>query len=166
MLEIIAQINNDIIDKLLYVYAESMDEIKTNFTSEEEMHDAYYAFLRDFISKPNQLILAESINDNFVSALRAIETAKGSWFLEAVETNPIERQKGFGEKLLLDTIDCLKKHGMTEITCTIAKNNYKSQKLHKKCGFVATDDTPLNCWGELEDWAILYRLRNIEEVCS
>ena len=103
-------------------------------------------------------IFAEIFNDEWVSALRAIETTEGHWFLEAVETKPDKRKKGFGKNLLHHTVNCLKDRGMTEVTCTIAKNNYKSQALHEKCGFVPTNDPPLNCWGESEKGTILYRL--------
>ena len=69
-----------------------------------------------------------------------------------------ERKKGFGKDLLDHTIDYLKNIGMRELTCTISKKNFKSQALHGKCGFIPTNDAPLNCWGELEEGTILYRL--------
>jgi lincosamide and streptogramin A transport system ATP-binding/permease protein len=135
-----------------------MDDMKINFTGDAEMCSAYTSFLRDFVKDPKQLIVVETFNNNWVSALRAIETFEGHWFLEAVETKPDERKKGFGKALLLHTIDHLKTRGMTALTCIIAKNNCKSQALHEKCGFISTNAPPLNCWGELEEGTILYRL--------
>ena len=158
MINIVTQIDENTISRLLSVYSESMDDMKINFTNDVEMCLAYASFLRDFVKNPKQLIVVETFNDDWVSALRAIETTEGHWFLEAVETKPDERKKGFGKNLLRHTIDYLKNHGMTELTCTIAKNNYKSQALHGKCGFIPTNDPPLNCWGELEEGTILYRL--------
>ena len=137
---------------------ESMDDLRINFINNTEMCSSYASFLRDFVEYPNQLIIVEESDGDWVSALRAIETIEGHWFLEAVETKPEERKKGFGEKLLYHTIDYLKNIGMTELTCTISKNNFKSQALHGKCGFIPTTEIPLNCWGELEEGTILYRL--------
>ena len=158
MIKIITQIDEITISSLLSVYSESMDDMKTNFATDTEMCVAYASFLREFAKKPNQLIIVETFNDEWVSALRAIETTEGHWFLEAVETKPNKRKKGFGKDLLLHTIDYLKNRGMTEITCTISHNNHKSQALHGKCGFIPTNDAPLNCWGEFEEGTILYRL--------
>ena len=158
MLNLVTQIDENAISRLLSVYSESMNEMKIHFANDAEMCGAYASFLRDFVKNPKQLILVEVSDDEWVSALRAIETTEGHWFLEAVETKPNKRKKGFGKDLLLHTIDYLKNRGMTEITCTISHNNHKSQALHGKCGFIPTNDAPLNCWGELEEGTILYRL--------
>ncbi len=158
MINIVTQIDENTISRLLSVYSESMDDMRINFNNDVEMCLAYASFLRDFVQNPKQLIVVETVNDDWVSALRAIETTDGHWFLEAVETKPDERKKGFGKNLLCHTIDYLKNRGMKELTCTISENNYKSQALHEKCGFVPTIDPPLNCWGELEKGTILYRL--------
>lgn len=158
MINIVTQIDENAISRLLSVYSESMDDMKMNFAGDAEMCSAYASFLREFVENPKHLIIAETFNDEWVSALRAIETTEGHWFLEAVETKPDKRKKGFGKNLLHHTVDYLKNRGMTEVTCTIAKNNHKSQALHEKCGFVPTNDPPLNCWGESEEGTILYRL--------
>ena len=157
MLNIVTQIDENTINRLLSVYSESMQDMRKNFASDAEMCAAYAAFLRDFVKNPKQLVIVETSDDEWVSALRAIETMEGHWFLEAVETKPEERKKGFGKALLCHTMDYLKNIGMTELTCTISKNNVKSQALHGKCGFIPTDEPPLNCWGELEEGCILYR---------
>ena len=158
MLNSVALIDENAISRLLSVYSESMNEMKIHFANDAEMCEAYASFLRDFVKKPKQLILVEVSDHEWVSALRAIETIEGHWFLEAGETKPEERKKGFGKDLLSHTIDYLKNIGMQELTCTISKNNFKSQALHKKCGFIPTNEPPLNCWGELEEGTILYRL--------
>ena len=158
MLNLVTQIDENAISRLLSVYSESMNEMKIHFANDAEMCGAYASFLRDFVKNPKQLILVEATDDEWVSALRAIETIEGHWFLEAVETKPDERNKGFGKDLLYHTIDYLTNIGMRELTCTISKNNFKSQALHEKCGFISTNAPPINCWGELEEGTILYRL--------
>ena len=157
MINIVTQIDDTAIHRLLSVYSESMDDMNIHFVNDAEMIAAYTSFLQDFVSNPKQQIIVETNDNAWVSALRVIETIEGNWFLEAVETKPEERNKGFGEKLLRHSIAYLKSIGMVEITCTIAKNNLVSQALHEKCGFIPTNEVPMNCWGELEKGTILYR---------
>ena len=59
----------------------------------------------------------------------------------------------------LRAVEKLEKLGMKEITSTILKDNFKSQALHEKCGFVPTNNPPINAWNELEEGTILYRYR-------
>ena len=162
MLKIIDIINKEVVTNLFEVYKESMDDLRSNFNSICEMYKMYEEFLKDFIKKHNQIILVECFEGEWVSSLRAIETKKGYWFLEGVETNPKKRKKGFGSALLLHSIEYLKELGMIEITCIISKNNINSQKLHEKCGFIQTSDLPINCWNELEEKSILYKI-NLEK---
>lgn len=165
MLHPVTQLDETIIRQLISVYSESMSELKPHFGDDAEMRGAYAAFLRDFVKDPKQRILAEADGEEWVSALRAIESAEGHWFLEAVETKPEQRQKGFGRALLCHTVDYLKRMGMRELTCTIAKNNAASRALHEKCGFVPTEEPPVNCWGEWEEGTILYRWRKEIPAC-
>ena len=158
MLNIVTHIDEGVITQLQAVYSESMNDLKVNFSNDLEMHTAYATFLKDFIKNPKQIILVEEVNGVWVSALRAIETIETHWFLEAVETKPEERRKGYGKELLQHAIDYLKRNGMKELSCTISKNNFKSQALHRKCGFLPTNEPPVNCWGELEEGAVLFRL--------
>lgn len=159
MLNIVTRIDEDTISQLFSVYSELMNDMKINFANDTEMRAAYASFLRAFIANPKQLVIVEESNSVWVSALRAVETSEGHWFLEAVETKPEERKKGYGKELLHHTIDYLENIGMTELTCTISKNNFKSQALHGKCGFVPTSEPPMNPWGELEEGTILFRLK-------
>ena len=159
MLISINQINDSVIDNLFSIYSESMSDLRQNFDCDSAMREAYSIFVRDFIRDPKRLILVEEVSGEWASALRAIETKPGRWFLEALETTPEKRGRGFASALLLHTISFLQSVGMTEAACTISKNNAKSQAVHKKCGFTPTDDIPLNPWGEVEYGAILFRLR-------
>lgn len=159
MLVVVKQVNEEIIERFFALYEESMKDLEANFRSLEEMKEAYASFLKDFMADPKQLVLVEEIDDIWASALRAVESADGRWFLEAVETKPQERKKGYGEALLHHTISHLRCLGMREVTCTIAKNNVASMALHRKCGFVPTQDAPINPWGQLENGTVLFRLK-------
>lgn len=163
MLNIVKNIDEDTINNLLDIYCESMEAMESSFDNHNEMIDEYISFIKDFINKPQQLIMVEEVENIWVSGLRAIETEKGKWFFEAVETKPSERHKGYGKKLLQHSVACLEKLGMTEITCTISEHNLKSKELHKKCGFIETNDSPINPWGEFEEGRVLYRFRKDEK---
>ena len=159
MLIIVKNIDENIIDSLLDIYSESMEAMESSFDNHNEMIDEYISFIKDFINKPQQLIMIEEVENRWVSGLRTIEIQKGKWFFEAVETKPSERHKGYGEMLLQHAVEYLEKLGMTEVTCTISEHNMKSKRLHKKCGFIATNDSPINPWGEFEEGRVLYRFR-------
>ena len=153
MLIHVTQIDEETVERLFAVYVESMEDLRENYPSLPEMKADYGAFLKDFVADPRHLVLVE----DWVSGLRAIETEAGRWFLEAVETMPEERHKGYGKRLLRHTILELERRGMTEITCTISKHNTASQALHSQCGFVPTEEPPRNPWGELEEGTVLFR---------
>lgn len=158
MLTIVDNINSHAVDQLFSLYSESMQDLLKSFSSAEEMKAAYTSFLTEILSHPRQFILVEESNDVWVSGLRAIETASGSWFIEAVETKPETRRMGFGQALLRHTIDYLQTLDMTEVFCQIHKNNLKSQSLHRKCGFLPTDEPSIDPWGQLDENTILFRL--------
>ncbi len=157
MLEQITHVNEQVIEGLFQIYAESMSDLEADFTDKAEMKKSYASFLKGFIEKPNQLVLIEKIDGKWVSGLRVIEEKPGKWFVEAVETAPAYRNNGYGKKLLLDTIAFLKNKNADRIECTIAKDNTASIKVHSACGFQKTNESPINCWGELEEETELYR---------
>ena len=159
MLIEIREINPEVVDRLVDLYAKSMDDLQAQFPSRESMLAEYASFLAEFVKPENQKIFVEEADDAWVSALRAIETEPGKWFFEAVETKPSARGGGYGSALVRHTLAYLAAQGMTETTCTIAARNLASQKMHGKCGFHPTNAQPLNPWGEVEKNCILYRYR-------
>ncbi|MBU5473711.1 GNAT family N-acetyltransferase [Roseburia sp. MSJ-14] len=158
MLEQIKNVDTKVIDKMFLLYAESMEDMTEEFNSHAEMKEAYAAFLKDFIANQKQVVLVETVEGQWMSGLRAIESETGIWFIEAVETMPTQRNKGYGKMLLLHTIDYFKKINAKKLECIIGKSNVTSIKLHSDCGFHQTDELPVNCWGELEDGRLLFRL--------
>ena len=120
MLIEIREINPEVVDRLVDLYAESMDDLQAQFPSRERMLAEYASFLAEFVKPENQKIFVEEADDAWVSALRAIETEPGKWFFEAVETKPSARGCGYGSALVRHTLAYLAAQGMTETTCTIA----------------------------------------------
>lgn len=159
MLVVVKSMDRDTIQRLLSIYSESMECMESCFDSKKEMIEAYSSFLNKFVANPKQLIMVEEINHIWVSGLRAIETKTGKWFIEAVETKPEERGKGYGKELIRHTINYLSHNGMKEVSCTIGEKNVKSKHLHQGCGFISTKEIPMNPWGEVEEGRILYKLK-------
>lgn len=157
MLLQVTTVDNNSLELLFSVYEESMKDLQSRYASLEDMKASYADFLNEFLSIPNQYVLVEAAEGQWVSGLRAIETESGCWFLEAVETMPEERRKGHGRRLLLHTLDFLKSRGMQQAFCQISKNNIKSQKLHISSGFIPTEDPSIDPWGQLNDRTILFR---------
>lgn len=158
VLVVVRTVDDGVIERLFDVYAESMADLSCDFSSEEEMRLSYREFLEDFVSDDCQLVLVEEDAGTWKSALRAVPCGDGRWFVEAVETDPGARRKGYGRLLLLHAADHLRTLGAREVTCCISESNAASRRLHESCGFVATGEDPINPWGELEEGCLLYRL--------
>ena len=157
MLIEITDIDAATVDRLFAVYAESMADLAENFDSADEMRAGYEGFLREFIREPGQLILVETDGDQWVSAMRTVEYRPGVWFMEAVETAPDRRGQGFGKRLLTHTVERLIRLCAKQIECIIHPDNTASKRLHADCGFVPTEDDPVNGWGETETGCVKWR---------
>lgn len=158
MLERIENVNEQVIKKMFLLYAESMADMEGEFKDRDEMEASYAAFLKEFIQNPKQMVFIETDEKQWVSGLRAVESEPGKWFLEAVETMPGKRNRGYGKKLIRHVTEFLKGTGAKKIDCIIGKSNLSSIKMHTDCGFKKTKEPPVNCWGELEEGRILFRL--------
>lgn len=159
LLEVITTVDEDTVNRLLEVYRESMDDLAENFESRAAMEREYGAFLKEFVQTPGQMLLAEQGQGRWVSALRAVEVQTGRWYLEAVETNPRDRGKGWGKALLIHTVQELERRGAWELFSLIHPDNGPSIAAHEAAGFSATGREPVNGWGEWEDKCVLYALR-------
>lgn len=158
MLERIENVNEQVIKKMFLLYAESMADMEWEFKNRDEMEASYAAFLKEFIENPKQMVFVETVEKQWVCGLRAVESEPGKWFLEAVETMPGQRNRGYGKKLIRHVTEFLKGIGAKKIDCIIGKSNLSSIKMHSDCGFKETKEPPVNCWGELEEGRILFRL--------
>ena len=70
-------------------------------------------------------------NGKYVSALR-LEPYRDGLLLEAMETHPEMRQKGYAAKLMLETIPFAKD---MPLYSHVSKKNIPSLRTHEKCGF-------------------------------
>lgn len=147
-MRIVRDVDAETVERLFAVYRESMEDLADRFESPIAMREEYAAFLREFLGHPERRVLIEEENGRWVSGLRAIETAPGRWFLEAVETSPEERGKGYAQRLLRETAAYLKEQGAEDMACLIARTNGPSIAAHRACGFAATEKPPIDWDGE------------------
>ena len=130
--------------KLMDVYAESNYENIDYFFPDETDKDkalgmvenGFCDFLKnEFYSKAGNTYWILEENGVWVCALRLNLIEKGLFYLEAIETAPAFRRRGYATKLLGDVIEELKKEGPFRICDCISKKNTASIRTHEKCGF-------------------------------
>lgn len=90
----------------------------------------FYQYLRyEFFAAAGAYYAIWQENGKYCSALR-IEPYKDGVLLEALETAPEQRRKGYGEKLMRAVLPMEKK-----IYSHVSKRNAASLGIHEKCGF-------------------------------
>jgi ribosomal protein S18 acetylase RimI-like enzyme len=130
--------------KLMDVYSESNYENTDYFFPEEadkkaavqKVEEGFLNYLEnDFFNLTNATYWVFEVNDVWVSALRTCKIQEGLYYLEALETHPDHRRKGYGTMLLSSVADLLKKDGPFRLCCCVSKKNIASLKTHEKSGF-------------------------------
>ena len=135
--------------KLMDIYAESNFENVDYFYPDEvdksigvkKVEAGFLDFLKNNFFKQEEAtywVLEE--NGVWVSAARTCFIKPDIIYLEALETMPSERNKGYGSKLLFELIEALKKEGHFRLCDCVSKKNIPSLKTHEKCGFKIVAD--------------------------
>lgn len=110
--------------------APNASEYEQRFLAEQEL----YTFLSDcFFKTPGAFYALWQEDGHFCSALR-MEPYQDGFLLEALETAPRLRKRGFAEMLIRETIIALP-HGTRKVYSHIAKSNQASLTVHTRCGF-------------------------------
>ncbi len=133
--------------KLMDLYAESnienADYFYPNMANKSAalalVEEGFLKFLKtDFFMRPNSTYYILEEEGTWVSALRLslVEDHDCSrYYIEALETRPKSRHKGYASKLLKEVIETLKHKGSFILCDCISKHNGPSLKTHIKCGF-------------------------------
>lgn len=125
--------------QLMDVYAEGNEENALDqypqLPAEQGMLEAeqdFYAYLQQsFFSTPGALYAVWSQEGCYVSALR-LEPYRDGFLMEAVETAPQHRRRGYARKLLTEILSYMGGH---RLYVHIHKRNVPSIRLHQNCGF-------------------------------
>ncbi|OUN99055.1 hypothetical protein B5F98_03220 [Pseudoflavonifractor sp. An44] len=166
MLKRVTQVEPETVRRLVDLYRESMDQLARHFESPQAMEQAYEEFLKEFVTHHRQMVLVEEVDGVWVSALRCVESAPGVWFLEALETAPQARGKGWAKQLIKHTQELLTGQGAGELFSLVSPRNAPSIATHVARGFVATDRQPINGWGEEEPGMIVYAWQSEDTPCT
>lgn len=101
----------------------------------------FLAYLReDFYNVKGAFYAVWAVDDAYCSALR-MEPYKDGLLLEALETAPHARRKGYACALISAVIDHCQRSGYKAIYSHIRKGNKPSLGAHKKCGFMQISDS-------------------------
>ena len=139
MLQFVRSVSHLKFDELMAIYQEGnrekAEEVYPDLPEAFGMLRAeqdFYQYLRDsFFRDPNAFYCLWSVDDRYVSALR-LEPYRDGLLLEALETAPGHRRKGFALQLLSAVLESLPEG---KVYSHVMKNNVPSLRLHEKCGF-------------------------------
>lgn len=95
---------------------------------------------KDFLAKPGNTYWILEEEGVWVSALRLNKIEDAFYYIEALETHPRYRRKGYAVKLLSGVIDVLKERGSFKLCDCVRKRNTASLNTHRKCGFEIAAD--------------------------
>jgi len=135
--------------KLMDVYSESNFENTDYFYPDEmnkevavsKVESRFLHFLKeDFYRHAKAAYWVFEEDGIWISALRTCEIQPGLYYLEALETRPDRRQKGYGSFLLSGVLEEMKGDGPFRLCDCVGKKNTASLKTHKKCGFRIVSD--------------------------
>lgn len=134
--------------KLMDVYHESNTEnIDYFYPDAVDKNDAlrkieqnFLGLIRnEFLDGRNRYMVLEC-DGLWVSALRLYWVKDRFYYIEALETHPGYRKKGYASQLLSDVLNTLKKQGSFTVCDCVHKTNVASVATHLKCGFVISND--------------------------
>lgn len=135
--------------RLMDIYAESNLKNTAYFypeltDKEEAVRRVEHDFLRyletDFLSSKEDVLLVWQEQGTWVSALRLYHMCERLYYIEALETRPDCRRRGYAARLLRATVELLKASGPFRLCDCVDKRNAASLATHKACGFVVVSD--------------------------
>lgn len=148
MLKWISKLSELDIEQLMRVYSEGNLENGQELFPEEDTpmqlrlaEEQFIAYLReDFFQVSGAVYALWAPGDRYVSALR-LEPYRDGLLLEALETAPDERRKGYAFSLINAVLACLAATDCKRVYSHIHKRNIPSLQIHHKCGFQCVSDS-------------------------
>lgn len=129
-------------DALMEIYVEGNREngerLWPEMPEEERMTLAKQEFRRylteQFFPKPGAVYAIWEMEGQYVSALR-LEPNRDGLLMEALETLPEQRRKGYAVTLIRAVQAWLREQGKVKVYSHVSKRNTASLKTHERCGF-------------------------------
>lgn len=107
--------------------------------------DFYHYLCHDFFTVPDAYYAIWQEKGSYVSALR-IESYRDGVLLEALETHPQYRRRGFAQALIRAVLPLEKK-----IYSHVGKKNAASLGVHEKCGFLRVSERSVYIDGSVNE---------------
>lgn len=117
----------------------------------------FYQYLKLFFAESESYYMVYEHNGQYASALR-LEPYKDGLLLEALETKPELRRKGFAENLIRETLLALPRE-ISVVYSHVSKTNTASIKIHEKCGFQKLLNYAVYIDGSVNERAFTYIYR-------
>ena len=146
--------------QLMEVYQEGNSENAREFYPREEENVGillaerdFYQYLKESFFPSTGAVYAVWIEGGrYVSALR-LENYQDGLLLEALETHPDHRRKGYAVKLISAVSAEMKGCGYSKIYSHVGKRNAASLNSHKACGFQRVKEHAVYIDGSVTDRA-------------
>ena len=167
------KISEEDMPKLMGIYAESNRENIAHFYPDckdeneglKKVETGFSAYLRDefFVNAENTYCVL--VKDGvWVSALR-LNVVRDFYYIEALETAPVFRRRGYGAELFDETLLSLRKKGSFVVRDNVGKHNAASLATHKKCGFEIEHEDAVDYLNDTVEplcYGLIYRYRGFE----
>lgn len=129
--------------KMMAIYAEGnlenteyfYPEIKDKVEAVKKVEHDFCNYIKTEFLDGKNIYYVWKENGVWISALRLYNIEDRFYYLEALETNPQYRKKGYATQLLTAVINEMKLKGNFKICDCVGKRNTASLNTHKKCGF-------------------------------
>ena len=142
--------------ELMEVYADSNREKAEDWPNLPPMfalqlaEQEFRQYLQEvFFRTPGAVFAVWEEEGFYVSALR-LEPYKDGLLLEALETAPDQRNRGYAVTLIRAVQQYLKPRGSVKIYSHVNKRNTASLKTHEKCGFSVISDHAVYISGSVD----------------
>lgn len=149
--------------KLMDLYREGNEQNVAHFMPEvdpavgqQRIEQEFLQYLREaFFAKRGNCYYILEENGVWVSALRLYQV-EDFYYLEALETLPLYRRKGYAKQLLQAVFNFLGQKGNFVVRDAVKKTNTASLQTHQSCGFeierqdafvYTTGETDSGCYG-------------------
>jgi len=140
MLSVVYKLKDIAFEALMGIYIEGNKENGAELyptVSENEQiiraEQDFYAFLQAFFRNDRAFYAMWACEGRYVSALR-MEPYQDGYLLEALETAPDARCKGYAKALVTDVLSYLRKKTNAPIYSHVNKKNKASLVVHNACG--------------------------------
>lgn len=142
--------------ELAEVYSEFLREASTQwrnypqgFALEMAEGDLRQYLQEVFFPTAGAMYALWEVNGRYVSALR-LEPYRDGLLLEALETAPDQRNKGYAASLIGAVLAALSEQGRDKVYSHVHKHNAASRKAHEKCGFRVISDCAVYMDGSVD----------------